>query len=252
MNKGFFLIPLVISIFGCGSSSSTPSSQSVGADVIQKYSLQVEGQPTTTSITLPQQFTDANWGLKEELCQQAGYDLAPHAGQNVSLLRYNLTEKYYPAVSRNIGAGEPLYLWVIAKDQTSVCGYLSVREDSGLIPGVFAVNDPNVKAPLMLSQNATGSTVSLIPGQIVTVSLQGSGATGFTWEVVPGVESILVKRGDSQFVPDSNAVGSAGTYTFTFEAIALGTGSLKLIYHRPWETDVAPLQTFQVTVVIAK
>ena len=131
MKKEFYLIPLVgslllISIFGCGSTSSTPISQSVGADVIQKYSFHTEGQPTTTPVTLPQQLTDANWGLKEGLCQQAGYDLAPYAGQNLSLIQYNLMEKYYPATSRNPGSGESLYLWVIAKDQTSICGYLSV------------------------------------------------------------------------------------------------------------------------------
>jgi hypothetical protein len=149
MKKVFYLILLIgffisISIFGCGSTSSAPTSQPVGADVVQKYSFHVEGQPTTTSITLPQQLTDANWGLKEGLCQQAGYDLTPYAGQNVTLIQFNLTEKYYhPAIPGT--TGEPLYLWVVAKDQTSVCGYLSVREGSGLIPGVFAVNDPNIK-----------------------------------------------------------------------------------------------------------
>jgi inhibitor of cysteine peptidase len=256
MNKKLYLTPMVgflvlISILGCGSTSSAPSSQPVGADIIQKYNFHVEGQSITTPFTLPQPITDAGWGLKEDMCQQAGYDLTPYAGQNISVIQYNLAEKYYyPAILGS--AGESLYLWVIAKDQTSICGYLSVREDSGLIPGVFAVNDPNIKAPsVMLTQNATGSTVSLVPGQIVTVSLPGSGSTGYTWEVVPGIESILLKQGDPQFVPDSNAVGSAGVYTFTFEAIAAGTGSLNLIYHRPWETDVAPLQTFQVSVVVA-
>jgi len=149
MMKIFYLILLIgflisISIFGCGSTSSVPtSSQSVGADVVQKYSFHVEGQTTTTSITLPQQLTDANWGLKEGLCQQAGYDLTPYAGQSVSLIQFNLTEKYYhPSIPGT--TGEPLYLWVVAKDQTSVCGYLSVRDGSGFIPGVFSVNDPNI------------------------------------------------------------------------------------------------------------
>ena len=254
MNRGFCLIPMVgifivMSILGCGGTSGT-ASQPAGADIIRTYNFHTEGQSTTTSLTLPQQFTDANWGLKEGLCQQAGYDLTPYAGQNVSSIRFNLTEKYYHPAIPGI-AGEPLYLSVIAKDQTSICGWLSVREGSGLIPGVLTVNDPHVKATsVVLTQNAAGSTFTLLPGQIMTVSLQGNGSTGYLWEVEPGIESILVQRGNPQFVPDSDAVGSAGVYTFTFEAVAAGTGSLKLIYHRPWETDVAPLQTFQVAVVV--
>lgn len=124
--------------------ANPPTPQMVGADIIQKYNFHIESGPMTVTATLPQQFTDANWGLKEGLCQQAGYDLTPYAGQNVSLIHFNLTEKYYhPAIPGT--TGEPLYLWVVAKDQTSVCGYLSVRESSGLTPGVFAVNDTNIK-----------------------------------------------------------------------------------------------------------
>jgi hypothetical protein len=171
MKKEFYLIPLVgsfllISIFGCGSTSSAPSSQSVGADVIQKYSFQVEGLPITTPLTLPQQLTDANWSLKEGLCQQAGYELAPYAGQNVSLTKYNLLERYYyriitwvqfiglPSQSVITDVDLSLYLWVIAKDQTTVCSYISVAEDStayedlrqrGLFPEFFAVNDEHIK-----------------------------------------------------------------------------------------------------------
>src|SRR5450432_3876312 len=44
---------IVSSILGCGSSSSVPSSQPVGADIIQKYSFHTVGQHTSTSITLP-------------------------------------------------------------------------------------------------------------------------------------------------------------------------------------------------------
>lgn len=114
------------------------------ADFIQKHNFHIESGPTTVTATLPQQFTDANWSLKEGLCQQAGYDLTPYAGQNVSLIHINITEKYYnPAIPGTIG--EPLYIWIVAKDQTSVCGFLSVRESSGLIPGVFAVNDTNIR-----------------------------------------------------------------------------------------------------------
>jgi hypothetical protein len=147
MKEGFYLTLLTVlftSILGCGSSSSTSQSQPVGIEIIQKCNFQTEGLPTTTILILPQQFNDANWGLKEGVCQQAGYDLVPYAGQNVSLVQYTLTEKYYQPTIQG-AAGEPLYLWIIAKDQAPICGYLTVREGSGLIPGVIAVNDSNVR-----------------------------------------------------------------------------------------------------------
>src|SRR6185369_12820098 len=103
---------------------------------------------------------------------------------------------------------------------------------------------------VVLSQSDSGKTVSLHQNQIMTVSLQGNGSTGYTWDVVPGAESILAQQGNTEFVADSNAIGSGGTYKFTFKATALGTAPLNLIYHRPLEAGVAPLQTFGMTVTV--
>lgn len=103
---------------------------------------------------------------------------------------------------------------------------------------------------VVLSQSDSGTTASLHQNQFMTVSLQGSGSTGYTWDVMPGAESILAQQGNPEFVPDSNAIGSGGTYKFTFKATALGTAPLNLIYHRPFEAGVAPLQTFGITVAV--
>lgn len=142
MRRGFYVMVVLcffLSNLGCGSSSGDSSSQSVGADIIQKYSFHIEGQPTTIS----QQLTDADLSLKESLCRQAGYDLTPYKGQNLSFTKYGLIEKYYPVTL--MGFGLPLNLWVITKDLVTVCGYVSVRDDSIITPGLFAVNDPNIK-----------------------------------------------------------------------------------------------------------
>lgn len=122
---------LITLICGCGSSNSS-NTQSVGADIIQKYNFKTIGQPTTTAITLPQQFTDANWGLKQMTCQQAGYDLTPFAGQDITAVQYNIAETYF---------GASLTLIVLAKDPTSICGYVV----DGSVPGIHPVNDPNIK-----------------------------------------------------------------------------------------------------------
>jgi len=148
MKKTFCFILIAglfsFAIMACGTNSSSPDSQP-GAEIIQQYNFHVEGEPTIGSITLPQQFAVADgWGLLEIKCQQAGYSLVPYAGETVSFVKYSITEKWYhPAIPEP--AGDPLYLRVLAKDQTSMCGYLSVREDSDAAPGVFAVNDPYIR-----------------------------------------------------------------------------------------------------------
>jgi len=157
----FFILTVMM---GCGGSSG-PSSQPVGTDVIQKYSLVVEGQPDTTPLILPQELTDADWRVKNGLCRQSGYDLAAYAGSDVSLTKYDLKEMYYPNVTSvstdldEVQTMRPapalsLYLWVIAKDQATICSYVSAREDNvflqslhlGIVAsGVFPVNDQNIK-----------------------------------------------------------------------------------------------------------
>jgi inhibitor of cysteine peptidase len=102
-----------------------------------------------------------------------------------------------------------------------------------------------------IDQNAAGSTVTLRLGQRLKVSLPGNPTTGFVWEVAPGTASILAQQGDPDYQPDSSALGAGGVYTFTFKAVAAGSGPLKLIYRRPFEADAAPARTFEVTVVAA-
>jgi inhibitor of cysteine peptidase len=124
---------------------------------------------------------------------------------------------------------------------------------SFFVSGVGCGNHTNTTSQprtVTVSQSDSGTTVSLHQSQILTVSLQGNGSTGYIWDVLPGSESILAQQGGPQFVPDSDLVGSGGTYMFTFKAIAPGTADLNLIYHRPFETGIAPLQTFEIKAVV--
>ena len=48
----------------------------------------------------------------------------------------------------------------------------------------------------------------------------------------------------------NGAVGSGGAHEWVFRAVAAGTGAVGLAYRRPWEKDVAPAQTFSLTVAV--
>jgi len=131
-----------------------------------------------------------------------------------------------------------LFLLVVLSFYFSVLGYGNSSDTS-----------PQSQA-LVLGQNDSGATVSLRQNQIISVSLWGNGSTGYTWDVVPGAESILIQQGNPEFVADSDLIGSGGTYKFTFKASVPGTATLNIIYHRPFETGVAALQTFAITVTV--
>ncbi len=102
-----------------------------------------------------------------------------------------------------------------------------------------------------LTEADAGSSVELQVGDKLEVTLPGNPTTGFTWEVGGGDPAILRPSGEAEFQADSTAaVGSGGKLTLRFEAVAAGQTGLKLIYHRPFEADVTPIQTFEVSVTV--
>jgi inhibitor of cysteine peptidase len=102
-----------------------------------------------------------------------------------------------------------------------------------------------------LTGKDNGSAVTVNTGDTFTVQLAGNPSTGFTWEAKDLDTSILEQVGDPKFDSSNPAlVGSGGSLTLTFKALKPGATTLTLIYHRPWETDVAPIDTFSVTVTV--
>jgi inhibitor of cysteine peptidase len=102
----------------------------------------------------------------------------------------------------------------------------------------------------MIGANDAGKTVTLKVGETLEVALEGNPTTGYQWEAESLDTSVLKQVGEAAFTPASTAIGSGGQTTLRFEATASGQTTLKLIYHRSWETGVAPLKTFEVPVQV--
>lgn len=109
---------------------------------------------------------------------------------------------------------------------------------------------PSGPSSLTLEEGRSGSTVEIDTGEMFLVILEGNPTTGYTWEVDALDTTILQKIGEPDFTPDSDAIGSGGKFIFRFRAISVGQSPLKLIYHRPWEQDVPPLKTFELTIIV--
>jgi len=119
-----------------------------------------------------------------------------------------------------------------------------------LFEGILSVEPEEVN----VDEEDDGSQVELEQGQILVVTLKSNPTTGYRWEVVETQESILEQMGEAEFKPSQTGepplVGAGGWEIFRFKAISAGQTSLKLVYHRPWEEGVEPVDTFSIQVVV--
>jgi inhibitor of cysteine peptidase len=102
-----------------------------------------------------------------------------------------------------------------------------------------------------LDANGNGESVETTVGGRLIITLPANPSTGYTWEVQGGAAPVLELVGEPEFTSDNpDLLGAGGSLTLTFRAAQPGTTTLVLVYHRPWETDVEPLDTFTVRVTV--
>jgi len=103
---------------------------------------------------------------------------------------------------------------------------------------------------VQLTAADNGSEIELKKGQALIINLEANPTTGYTWDVVePRDKQVLRQVGEIEFKPESDLIGAGGVQIIRFEVVNAGRAALKLIYHRPWETDVEPLKTFAIQVL---
>jgi inhibitor of cysteine peptidase len=103
---------------------------------------------------------------------------------------------------------------------------------------------------LSLGPGDSGRTLTVSQGTQVMIQLPANPSTGYGWTASISDSSVLAQDGDSVFKASSSAVGAGGTYTIWYRATGAGRSTLRLDYARSWEAGVAPLETFQVEVVV--
>ncbi len=95
-----------------------------------------------------------------------------------------------------------------------------------------------------------GRTFTLRIGDRLEVALNGNMTTGYTWEPQDLDTRILQAEGEMDYTSDNQALGASGVFRWHFKAAAAGETTLKMIYHRPFETDTPPLEAFEVKIVV--
>ena len=97
----------------------------------------------------------------------------------------------------------------------------------------------------------SGRTLDLRVGDGVKVTLAENPTTGYKWELLARPEPICVIVSDAYVANTAvGTVGAGGVHNWDFRAVDKGTTTVSLAYRRPWEKDVAPVQTFTLTLVV--
>lgn len=104
---------------------------------------------------------------------------------------------------------------------------------------------------VVVTEEDNGTTINVEINDTICAKLSGNPSTGYTWEEQLPVSAIFREAG-REYVPSHPGLcGAGGEFSFSFHVVSVGSAPLSFIYHRPWETDVPPIQTFTVTVNVA-
>ncbi|MFA5056289.1 MAG: protease inhibitor I42 family protein [Dehalococcoidia bacterium] len=119
------------------------------------------------------------------------------------------------------------------------------------IAGVACTASADTGDPQIFNVAESGQQIELSPGDSLIVTLDSNPSTGYAWSISEIGDEAVIDDVSNEFVgADTGMVGAGGQEVWTFEAIDEGTSTIEMQYSRSWETDVEPVETFIVTVVV--
>ena len=120
-----------------------------------------------------------------------------------------------------------------------------------LLAALSGVCSSSTDTPVQLGPDDNGSTVILPVGDSFNITLEGNLTTGYSWEADPAPDpSVLELVGEPAYQSESKALGAGGEFTFTYRAAGEGETGLRLVYYRPFEPDVPPLEEYLLTIQV--
>lgn len=104
-------------------------------------------------------------------------------------------------------------------------------------------------ASTAIDPDDNGKTVAVPVGQQLMLSLPSNPSTGYQWSLAATLPPQLVTAAETfESSGTPGLVGAGGTQVFTYSVVRAGSGVLTLVYARPWEKGVSPVETYTVTV----
>jgi len=102
-----------------------------------------------------------------------------------------------------------------------------------------------------------GATVTLEPGQLLRIELEGTPTAGYAWQLLPLPDRArLVSQTSRPSNPEGRAAGMVGGNdwsVFTVDSTSPTRVTIELVYGRPWELQAgaAPERRFRIDTVMA-
>jgi predicted secreted protein len=88
-------------------------------------------------------------------------------------------------------------------------------------------------------------------GSSFTILLSANHTTGYSWRLSKPLNADFLRQvSDVYEEGSSERIGAGGREMWTFEAISAGTAEIEFEYARPWDKDVAPVNTAKYKVEI--
>lgn len=104
-----------------------------------------------------------------------------------------------------------------------------------------------------LTEKNNGDSINLKINDNLEIKLESNPTTGYSWFLSDKVDSTIVSVTDPVFIEskkDKELVGAGGYEIFTIKGVSKGKTSIILNYQRPWEEEVEPIETFEITISV--
>jgi inhibitor of cysteine peptidase len=101
-----------------------------------------------------------------------------------------------------------------------------------------------------IDETCHGRLIEIFSNNRVILQLPENPSTGYRWELKPLDTNILKLQVDTYRAPTTMALGAKGIRIFEFLSQSTGTVNLRLHLRRPWESESANAEIFEVTLQI--
>ena len=116
-----------------------------------------------------------------------------------------------------------------------------------VIAGMAATGCNKGKEPFAgktLTENDSGTSVTLKTGELFRVKLKAQMSTGYGWIVSKKSDTIVAEGKQEIETQQKDQTGGFDYVVMTFRAAKKGDGEMEFHYKRPWEKDAKPEKTW--------
>lgn len=119
------------------------------------------------------------------------------------------------------------------------------------VPALLALS-PAAGGEQSMDRSADGSTVTLVQGGSIRLTLPLNAGTGYEWRLLRRPPAVVAVAGEAALIATAERPGGPVAQAFDITGVAPGSADLSFGLVRPWEQDTAPAERFSVTIDVTR